>query len=149
MKFQKDVLKVSMEKERFVVIKTGIDMVAVDRMKSLYEKKTFSQHFLADSERDYIVAKSGVDENGKKIVPYQTIAGLFASKEAVSKAFGIGFSKGLRFSEIEIFHTGSGEPNVKLSGYFKEVGDTLGVKSIAVSISHDGGFAIAVCVIEI
>lgn len=131
-----------------IVIKTGIDIVAVDRMKSVYAKKTFAQHFLADSERDYIAAKSGRDESGE-IVPYQTIAGLYAAKEAVSKAFGIGFSRGLRFSDIEILHASSGEPYVKLEGYFREVSDTLGVKDIALSISHDGGFAVAICVIEI
>ncbi len=131
------------------MIRTGIDLVETKRIKTLYEKKNFKKYFLTDSEIEMINNDAGKDaETGDKIIPYNTIAGLFACKEAVAKALGVGFSLGWRYNEIEIKSGEIGAPYVVLHGKMKERFEFLKGKEISVSISHDSGFAVAVCVIN-
>lgn len=130
------------------MIKTGIDLVKVDRIKTVYKRKNFSKYFLTEYEKSVIARETGTDScTHEEIIPYETIAGLFAAKEAVSKALGVGLSLGWKYNEIEINETDLGEPIVVLSGKMKERFDKIGGKEVSVSISHDAGIAAAVCVI--
>ena len=71
----------------------------------------------------------------------------FAAKEAVFKAIS-NDSGGLRFSEIETLNDDSGKPYVNLYGRAKELCDKMGIKSLLISISSDGGHAAAFAVCE-
>ena len=130
------------------MIKTGIDLVDVKRVESLYKKKNFEKYFLTPYEKESIIRDSGKDaETNEKIFPYNTLAGLFAAKEAVAKALGVGFSLGWRYNEIEVRSGEIGAPYIVLNGKMKERFDAIGGKEISISISHDAGIAAAVCVI--
>jgi holo-[acyl-carrier protein] synthase len=76
------------------------------------------------------------------------LAARFAAKEAVMKALGTGYRHGVKFQEIEVFHHRSGKPDLRLSGTTAEHARRLGVESMFVSLSHDGGLALAVVVLE-
>jgi len=76
----------------------------------------------------------------------QNAAGLWAAKEAISKALGSGIGELLRFHEIEISKDGRGAPSFTLLGGAAERFPLL---SSSLSIAHDGGFAIAVAVLEL
>ena len=79
----------------------------------------------------------------------QSFAGRFAAKEAVAKALGTGIgTKGVSFADMEILSDAYGMPCVTLTGKALQVYKEKKGRSISVSISHDGGFAIAVCHIE-
>lgn len=122
-----------------MTIKTGIDIIRVERIQKASQNSRFLHRILTESEIGYVESKM-VDENGKKVLPYETIAGLFAAKEAVSKALGTGLLKGIGFKDIEIGHN-NGAPFVILSPHAaKMLSKTY---SAAVSIAHDGGFAVA------
>jgi len=114
-------------------MKIGTDIIQIDRIEKLVKKYgiKFKQRFLSKKE----IAAS------RKI---QTIAGLWAGKEAVSKALGCGIGAQLAFHDIIIAKDHRGAPNFVLT---REAQKVHKIKECSISISHDGGFAIAVAVI--
>jgi len=70
-----------------------------------------------------------------------TYSGFWAAKEAASKAIGTGIGKGCSFSDIKISKLPSGQPVLKYKKYLRK---KYNIKSTSLSITHDGGFAIAV-----
>ncbi len=111
-------------------IKVGTDIINIERIESSIDKfgDKFLERFLKSSEREAV----------KSI---ETIAGYWAAKEAVSKALGCGIGKELSFLDIEIKKNKRGAP------YFLVASAKYAIKSSSLSISHDGGFAIAVVAI--
>lgn len=105
----------------------GIDVVKTERIKKAVQNNSGFLRIFTSSEIEYINSKKD------KI---QTIAGLFAAKEAIAKALGRGF-KGLKPNHIEILHTKDGQP-------YSKVGQSL----VNISIAHDGDYAIAVAILE-
>lgn len=133
------------------MIKNGIDIVKIGKVKKMLDKSnTFVETLLTKEEQKYYESKrTTVERQGVIPKQIQTLAGFFACKEAILKAFGIGVLNGVNFKEVEINHTASGEPICNFYGKMKDLFDSLAVKSCAVSISHDGEYAIAICTIEI
>jgi holo-[acyl-carrier protein] synthase len=77
---------------------------------------------------------------GKSVSSY---AGFWAAKEAASKAIGTGIGKECSFMDIKISKSKLGQPKIK---YKKHLREKFNIKSSHLSITHDGGFAIAVVV---
>lgn len=75
------------------------------------------------------------------------LAARFAAKEAIFKAFGIGFTR-FEGTDIEIGAGELGEPVVSLSGGLAEFAARMGIKKVLVSMSFDGEYATAVSVLE-
>jgi holo-[acyl-carrier protein] synthase len=112
----------------------GIDIVKIQRIESMFERfgdKAFKK-FLCDAE---IQIASSIS----------TIAGFFAAKEAVSKALGIGISKECGFFDIQIHKDSKKAPYFTLS---KHLIEKFHITDTSLSITHDGGFVIAVAAIE-
>ena len=125
------------------MIGSGIDIIAIERVQKSIEKT--GRSFL---ERVYTAEEVRYCES-RKVNAMQSFAGRFAAKEAVAKALGTGIgTKGVSFSDMEILSDEYGMPCVTLTGNAKKVFDEKKGRSVSVSISHDGGFAIAVCHIE-
>lgn len=102
----------------------GIDILSIKKIESRSEKsikKLFTEKELAYAD--------------KKINRYQTLAGIFALKEAVIKAYKLNLSFIIR-KNIEILHSDN-RPLVEINGKILD--------SYA-SISHDSGYAVAVCI---
>lgn len=112
----------------------GIDTVKIDRIKKFQERfgNKALEKFLHVDEIE--LAKSS-----------QTIAGFWAAKEAVSKALGLGISKGCSFFDIKIHKDSKNAPYFTLS---KHLIDKFNITDTALSITHDGDYAIAVASIE-
>jgi holo-[acyl-carrier protein] synthase len=72
----------------------------------------------------------------------------FASKEAVMKLLGTGV-KGISWKEIETLAYPSGKPLVNLYGKAQTKAAELGLKEIAVSLSHSKAYAIAMVAGEV
>jgi len=112
----------------------GIDLIKTSRMERMmirFGDKALKK-FLSQTEIDLV-------KN------YKTAAGFWATKEAVSKALGVGISKECSFFDIEINKTQKGAPLLKLSN---KLLDNFNIKDTSVSITHDGEYAIAVVAIE-
>ena len=71
-----------------------------------------------------------------------TLAACFAAKEATMKALGTG-RDGVGWQEVEIIHTPSGQPQLKLHGRARHRAQTLGIEDLAVSLSHSREYALA------
>ena len=113
----------------------GLDLCEIARMEKLLGDDRFLSRYFTPVETDYIRSR------GRGAA--QSMAGIFAAKEALSKALGSGIDFDLR--EAEIVHDEKGRPFYALSGSLKErLGDDL----LFLSISHDAGFAAAVCLRE-
>ena len=93
----------------------------------------FMQRVFTHREREYL---SGKNE--------QSVAGIFAAKEAVAKALGTGFN-GFAPSDIEILHDENGKPFVTLHGGAEKIAN--GVRT-HVSISHTHTDALAYAIAE-
>jgi holo-[acyl-carrier protein] synthase len=113
----------------------GIDLIDVGEVATLL---TLSDDFLnrcfTDLERQRLAEITANPER---------VAARFAAKEAVLKALGKGFGNGFSFQDIEVFSLPSGAPYVVLHGPTRELSDSLGVNRWLISLSHDGGKAIA------
>ena len=74
----------------------------------------------------------------------------FAAKEAVSKALGVGIfgSEGIFWREVEVLPDRRGRPVVYLYGRAEARARDMSVREVAVSLTHDGGLAVAMAVAQ-
>lgn len=121
-----------------MILGVGTDLADVERMQKSCAKERFLTRVFTEAEREYAKTK------GERSEVY---AGMFAAKEAVSKALGTGFS-GFGPTEIEVLHNSAGQPEIRLSGGAGERFRHIGGKKLHLSISHDGGFAVAFAIAE-
>lgn len=113
----------------------GIDIVSVARIaRSL---GTFGEKFV----NRYFTFSEVLYCRGCRQV--ERMAGRIAAKEAVMKVLGRGWP-GISWTDIEILPDASGRPVPRLSGRALEAMMELGFLAIDVSITHDGGIAVAV-----
>lgn len=117
----------------------GVDLVKIDRFQKMIENKEgLKKHFTTD-EIEYIFSKGENKTN--------TLAGLYACKESVLKALGLGiFSSKLSLKDIEIKHI-NGRPVIEMSSKLFYYLQKLGCDDIKVTISHDGDYVISECII--
>ena len=66
----------------------------------------------------------------------QHFAGRWAAKEAILKAIGTGWAKGISWRDMEIRNDPSGKPSVRLSGGARDKVEELGIGRMLISISH-------------
>ncbi len=115
-------------------MKIGTDIIAINRIEKALEKfgDSFKERFLCEDEI-------------KLTKRAASIAGFWAAKEAISKAFGCGIGSELGFHDIIISKNAKGAPCFTLS---QKAALKFPHHTSSLSISHDGGFAIAVVVIS-
>ena len=76
----------------------------------------------------------------------QHFAGRWAAKEAVLKALGTGWRKGISWRDIEVLNGTGGRPTVTLQGGTREIAERMGILCVLVSISHCRSHATAYAV---
>ena len=111
----------------------GIDIIKVERIRASLERfgDRFSNRVLTGTERRYVRGRP------------ETMAGRWAAKEAVSKVLGLGV-RGIGWRDIEIERLPTGQPAVRLHGRAASRAEQLGMGRIAVSISHESDYAVAI-----
>jgi holo-[acyl-carrier protein] synthase len=111
----------------------GVDIIKVDRIRATLARfgSRFSARVLTQAERRYVRERP------------ETMAGRWAAKEAVSKVLGLGV-RGIGWQEIEIERLPTGQPAVRLHGRAAARADRLGMERVAVSISHEADYAVAI-----
>lgn len=116
-------------------MKIGTDIVEINRIeKSLTQfGDRFKERFLLPQE--VVLVKKPA-----------SVAGFWAAKEAISKALGCGIGSELSFHDIIITKDSRGAPAFSLT---PKAQARHKIKTSSLSISHDGGFAIAVVVIHL
>lgn len=124
-----------------MIIGLGVDIAEVGRIKTAIERhgETFLRRLYTPAEREYC-------ERFKN--KYERFAGRFAAKEAAMKALGTGWSRGVRWVDVEVVRQKGGRPTVQLHGEAAKIADRLGVKNIALSITHTADQAFAQVIFE-
>jgi holo-[acyl-carrier protein] synthase len=124
-----------------VIVGMGIDIAEVPRIRAVIEAQR--ERFL---RRVYTLDEVAYCEQFKN--KYERYAGRFAVKEAAMKALGTGWSHGVRWVDVEVVRQRGGRPTVALKGEARKIADRMGVKNIAVSITHTAEQAFAQVIFE-
>jgi holo-[acyl-carrier protein] synthase len=111
----------------------GIDIIKVERIRRAIERhgRRFARRVLTDHEDAYVRDRP------------ENFAGRWAAKEAVSKVLGLGV-RGVGWREIEIIRLPTGAPMCRLHDRALRRANQLGMERVAVSISHEREYAVAV-----
>jgi holo-[acyl-carrier protein] synthase len=118
------------------IVGHGIDIIEVDRIRRMIADHP--DHFVP---RTYTLAEIAYAQREKRQA--EVYAGRFAAKEAVMKALGTGWRRGVAFADIEILQLPTGEPYVRLHGRTAEVARERRIARIWISISHIADVATA------
>jgi len=111
----------------------GIDIIKVDRIRAALTRfgERFSKRVLTTNEQRYVRGRP------------ETFAGRWAAKEAVSKVLGLGV-RGIGWRDIEIERLPTGQPAIRLHGRAAGRAEQRGMERIAVSITHESDYAVAI-----
>jgi holo-[acyl-carrier protein] synthase len=111
----------------------GIDIIRVERIRRTLARfgPRFSRRVLTEREQRYVRDRP------------ETLAGRWAAKEAVSKVLGLGV-RGIGWRDIEVERLPTGQPAVRLHGRAAARAEQLGMGRIALSISHESEYAVAI-----
>jgi holo-[acyl-carrier protein] synthase len=124
-----------------LIIGLGVDITEVHRIRAVIEKR--GQAFL---RRIYTPKEIAYCERFKN--KFERYAGRFAVKEAAMKALGTGWQHGVRWVDLEVVRERSGKPTLSIVGEAGKIAERLGVKHIAVSITHTADQALAQVIFE-
>ncbi|GLY76662.1 holo-ACP synthase [Actinoallomurus iriomotensis] len=115
-----------------MIVGVGIDVVDIAR-------------FAGSLERTPGLAVRLFTESERGLRP-RSLAARFAAKEALAKALGA--PRGLKWTDAEVRRAPDGRPSLHVEGTVAAAAARLGVDSWHVSLSHDGGVAVAVVIAE-
>jgi len=119
----------------------GVDIAEVERIQGAIERhgEVFLRRIYTAREREYC-------ERFKN--KYERYAGRFAAKEAAMKALGTGWRRGVRWVDLEVVRETSGRPTLAITGEAAKIAQQIGVKSVALSITHTESQALAQVIFE-
>ncbi|MBI3624758.1 MAG: holo-ACP synthase [Candidatus Rokubacteria bacterium] len=118
----------------------GVDLVKIPRMRKVVERwqDRFLRRVFTDAEIAYCRTRRD---------PVPHLAARFAAKEAALKALGIGLRLGVSWRELEVRRERGQPPVLVLSGKSRRIGEALGGRRLLLSLTHDGDYAFAQCVL--
>lgn len=115
-----------------MIVGVGVDVVPVERFAAALDRTPgLSERVFTPSERR---------------LPVASLAARFAAKEAVAKALGV--PSGMEWHDCEVRSDGGGRPHLEVRGTVQAWAARLGVRSWYLSLSHDGGMAVAMVIAE-
>jgi holo-[acyl-carrier protein] synthase len=111
------------------IIGIGTDIVECLRIGQMIERhgELFITRVYTDHEIQYCQSRK---------LAMQHFAGRWAAKEAVLKAIGTGWIKGVSWRDVEVRNEPGGKPSIVLRGGLKEMADNAGVGQVLISVSH-------------
>jgi holo-[acyl-carrier protein] synthase len=124
-----------------MIVGTGVDLAEVPRIRAAIER--YGRRFV---ERIYTPAEIAYVE--RKANRYERFAARFAAKEAGMKAIGTGWRRGVRWQDFEVANLPSGKPTLRFHGQAARFAEALGVKSVALSLTHTAELGMAHVILE-
>ncbi|MCW2747285.1 MAG: holo-ACP synthase [Nocardioidaceae bacterium] len=115
-----------------MIVGIGVDVVDIARLESAMDRTPSMR------ARLFVGSELGLQ--------LTSLAGTYAAKEALVKAFK--GPAGLSWQDIEVVREASGAPSFELSDRASQRAKELGIETLHLSISHDGGMATAFVVAE-
>ncbi len=128
-----------------MIIGIGQDICDVERIESTIIK--FGERF-----KKRIYSEREINKSESRRNSIDSYARRFAAKEAVSKALGTGFRKGVFYKDIEVINLKSGKPTIELKGgaldQFRLITSNNKNASIEISLTDDKKIALAIVIIS-
>lgn len=115
-----------------MIVGIGVDLVDIARFEGIIERTPKLRERLFTPAEQLKSARS--------------LAARYAAKEALIKA--LGGSDGVHWSEIDVVQNAEGKPSFSLAGETAATIAARGITGLHLSMSHDGGMAIANVVAE-
>lgn len=124
-----------------MILGTGIDTVEIARFQKFLDEgnQALLQRLFSEAELDYCRPKKQAAS---------CLAARFSAKEAFVKSMGTGLRDGMCWTEIEVVNDPLGKPSLKISGYTRQLLSERGDTTVHLSLSHDGGHAVALVILE-
>jgi len=119
----------------------GVDLVDIKRIALAIER--WKDRFI---NRVYTAREIDLSRHSSRLA--SSLALRFAAKEAFSKAIGLGMRRGIRWRDIEIVHTATGRPELRLTGKALSICQKEGIGGWYVTLSDEGEYGVAVVVLE-
>ena len=122
-----------------MIVGLGTDIVEIVRIGEMIDRhgEAFLNRIYTPEEIRYCQKRKHCNE---------AFAGRWAAKEAVMKALGTGFVRGIGWQDIEILAEKSGKPYVNTRGGAGEFAKKIGVDRVLITISHCRAYATATAV---
>lgn len=124
-----------------MILGTGIDIAEVPRIRESIER--FGQRFL-----HRIFTEGEIAYCERKASRFESYAARFAAKEAGMKALGTGWSRGVRWRDIEVVRPKGQRPILQFHGEAAAIAAKLGTINIALSLTHTSEQALAHVILE-
>ena len=124
-----------------MIVGTGVDLAEVDRIRKSIERygERFIQRIYTPAEIAYVERKAN---------KFECYAARFAAKEAGMKAIGTGWRRGVTWQDFEVANLPSGKPTLRFHGVAAQFAERLGVKNVALSITHTSELGMAHVILE-
>ncbi len=124
-----------------MIIGTGVDLVEIERLRKVLEKlkDRFVHRVFTAQEQQYCSAHRD---------PAPHFAARFAAKEALFKALGTGWARGVTWLDVEVRRERQDAPILRLSGEALRLSESMGAHKIHLSLSHSDQWAIAMVILE-
>ena len=124
-----------------MIVGSGVDLCEVPRIESAIARhgKRFIERIFTEREIAYAESKAN---------RYERYAARFAAKEAGMKALGTGWNGGIGWRDFEVANLSSGRPTLRLHGKAAEIAEKLGVRNVALSLTHTAAQALAMVILE-
>ena len=124
-----------------MILGSGVDICEVPRIEASVVR--FGSRFL---ERIFTAREIAYAD--RKANRFERYAARFAAKEAGMKALGTGWTGGITWHDFEVVNLPSGRPTLTFHGRAAEVAAKLGVRSVALSLTHTKEQALAMVILE-
>jgi holo-[acyl-carrier protein] synthase len=124
-----------------MILGSGVDLCEVPRIEAAIAR--YGRRFV---ERIYTPLEIAYAES--KANRFERFAARFAAKEAGMKALGTGWRGGITWKDFEVANLPSGRPTLRFHGKAAEIAARLGVKRVALSITHTKDQALAMVILE-
>ena len=119
-----------------MIVGVGVDVCPVDRFAESLRRTPRLR------DRLFTPAELRTPSGGERGIA--SLAARFAAKEALAKALGA--PGDLLWHDAEVVVVEHGQPRIEVRGTVQRRADELGVRSWQVSLSHDGGLAVAMVI---
>ena len=124
-----------------MIVGLGVDLIEIERVKKAHLKhgQRFIDRLFTPAEAKYCL---------KKKDPYPSLAGRFAAKEAVIKAFSYGFGGRWKWTQIEVVRAVTGKPSLRFTGIMEKLRAQRKINQVHLTIAHSKRDATATVIFE-
>jgi len=124
-----------------VIVGSGVDLCEVPRIEQAISR--YGDRFV-----ERIFTPQEIAYANRKANRFERYAARFAAKEAGMKALGTGWRGGIAWRDFEVANLPSGRPTLQFHGRAAQIAAKLGVRNIALSLTHTREQAMAVVILE-